>query len=68
MDVEQRRTGGGELNGERQPVEVAADLRDGAGVVVGQLEASVVAAGTLDEQRAGRSLRDGAGVGLCREF
>ena len=38
------------------------------GVVVGQLEASVVAAGALDEQRAGRGLRDGARVGLCWEF
>ena len=31
---------------------------------VGQLEASVVAAGALDEQRAGRGLRDGGRVGV----
>ena len=50
------------------PSEVAADLRHRAGVVVGQLEASVVAPDALHEQLTSRGLLGGAGVGLCREF
>ena len=68
VDVEQHGAGSGELYGEWQPVEVAADLRDGGSVVVGQLEVSVVAAGALDEQCAGRGVCDGAGIGLRREL
>ena len=56
---EQREAGGRELDRQRQAIEPAADLRDGGGVVVRQLEVRVDDAGAVDEQLHGLELADG---------
>ena len=55
---ERRDARGGELDGEREAVEAPADLGDGGGVVVGQLERRRGGASALIEQPHGRG-RDG---------
>ena len=66
LGPEQRGAGGRELDRERQPVEPAADLADGAGIVLAQLEVAVVAARAVGEERAGRCSLDGGRISVRR--
>ena len=66
--LEDPRAGGGQLEGERQAVEPAADLGDRRGVGLAQREAGLDLRGPLDEERHGRAAperveRLGAGRG-----
>jgi hypothetical protein len=66
--IEQRHARSGQLDGQREPIEAAADLGHRARVDLRELEASVVAAGALDEQGAGRGLRHGGRPGPDRDL
>ena len=66
--LEDARAGGGQLEGERQAVEPAADLGDRRGVGLAEREAGLDLRGPLDEERHGRAAperveRLGAGRG-----
>ena len=59
--------GGGQLDGQRQPVQPGADLRHRLGVLLGQLEAGPHRLGPLDEQPDRVGPAKGLGVGgPCR--
>jgi hypothetical protein len=54
-----------QLDRQRQPVEAPAEGGDGGGVGIGQREGRIGGAGTLDEERDRRSLRQDVETGPC---
>jgi hypothetical protein len=61
---QQRAASGGQLDRQRQPIDAAADLCDGSGVLTPQAKARVVASRALAEQRDGVNV--GQRIRRCR--